>query len=196
MPKLTYRSIQPYLVAQQIDEDTLHCTFEIEEEKFESSAPIIAVDKKVDLGKLVSNPSKVRSMLGQVLRRTVGKSKVLEAQQKASNTSHSAASLERAVVHAFEGILGQIVYMETTEKWHLVTQFSSFEVFLRQHPLRERYDKKIMARMLVEITRADGRITEQERLFFKHFLNEDTGRLSVLMQACLLYTSPSPRDRG
>ncbi|MGH1334597.1 MAG: hypothetical protein ACRBFS_00610 [Aureispira sp.] len=186
MPKLTYRSIQPYLVAQEIDEDTLHCTFEVEEERFESSATIVAMDKKVDLGRLVSNPSRVRSMLGQVLKRTIGKNKGLVAQKKISKTSHSTAALKIAAIRAFEGILDQVVYMETTDKWHLVTQFSSFEVFLRQHPLRERYDKKVMARMLVEIARADGRITEQERLFFKHFLNEDTGRLSVLMQAPVL----------
>lgn len=182
MPPITYTSIQPYLSEQYIEEDTLYCTFKIEGEQLESSAPIVEVDQKVDLSKLVSNPSKVRSLLGRMVRRAVGKSKVLEA-QKAAPHSYSAAALERAVVQAFEGILDQIVYIETTDKWHLVTQFSNFEVFLRQHPLQERYDKTIMARMLVEMTRADGRITEQERLFFEHFLNEDTGRLSVLMQA-------------
>lgn len=183
MPKLSYRSIQPYLIAQHIDENILYCTFEIEAEKFESSASIIEVDQTLDLSQLVNNPSNLRAMLSRMLRHTVGKNKVLEAQKKVSNVSYSIAALEAAAVRAFEGILNQVVYMETTDKWHLATQFSSFEVFLRQNPLRERYDKKIMARMLVEMARADGRITNQERLFFKHFLNEDTGRLSVLMQA-------------
>lgn len=183
MPKLSYRFIQPYLVAQTIEEDTLYCTFNIEATKLESQASIVEIDKKVDLGHLVSNPHKVRSMLGRMLRRTVGKSKVVEAQKESANTSHSAMALEAAAVQAFEGILDQVVYIETTDKWHLATQFSDFEVFLRQNPLREVYDKKIMARMLVEIARADGRITEQERLFFKHFLNKETGQLSMLMQA-------------
>lgn len=181
MPPINYRAIQPYLIEQYIEEDSLYCTFKIEGEKLESSAPIIEIDKKVELTKLVSNPSKVRSLLGKAVRRAIGKSKVLEA-QKAAPTSYSTAALERAVVQAFEGILDQIVYIETTDKWHLATQFSNFEVFLRQNPLQERYDKTIMARMLVEMTRADGRITEQERLFFEHFLNEDTGHLSVLLQ--------------
>lgn len=180
---LTYRSIQPYLVAQCIDNDHLYCTFEIEEERFESSAAIVAVSEPTELAKLVVSPSKVRFMLGRLLRRNLGKNKILDAQKEAPHTTHTVAELEQAAVVAFEQITDQLVFMETTEKWHLATQFSDFEVFLRQNPLRERYDKKIMAQMLVEMTRADGRITKEERLFFKHFLNEETGRLSQLLQA-------------
>jgi DhnA family fructose-bisphosphate aldolase class Ia len=44
--------------------------------------------------------------------------------------------------------------------------------------------------MLVEMARADGRIEEQERLFFEHFLNEETGRLADLMRAPVL----TPKD--
>lgn len=182
MIALTYKSIKPYLSEETQQGDRLYCTFLIEETTFESDVVIERVTEEKNLRSMVKNPSKMRSILLRALTKRSSKKEAVGEE----TISFSKGDLEAAAVRAFEQITNEIVYIETTDKWHLATQFSAFEVYIRQNPLTERYDKKIMSRMLVEMARADGRIEEKERLFFEHFLNQETGRLSDLMRAPFL----------
>lgn len=181
MIEITYKSIQPYLKEELQQGEIMYCRFVVEEQEFETE---VGIEKAVDsagLGIMVKNPSKMRSMLLRALNKGIRKKRVLE--EGVPQIYFSKKELEAAAVRAFESILDEIVYIETTEKWHLATQFSDFEVYIRQNPLKEKYDKKIMSRMLVEMARADGRIEQEERLFFSHFLNDEMGRLSDLISA-------------
>lgn len=181
MIELTYKTIQSYIVEEVQQGEIMYCKFLIEEQEFETEAAIEGAGDSTGLGLMVKNPNRMRSMLLRALNKGIRKKQVLE--KNAPKIYFSKKELEAAVVLAFESILDEIVYMETTGKWHLATQFSAFEVFIRQNPLKEHYDKKIMSRMLVEMARADGRIEEGERLFFSHFLNDEMGRLSDLITA-------------
>lgn len=188
MKEITYKSIQPYTIAEVQQGETMYCRFLVEEREFEAEAEIEQADESKGLGVIVKNPNKMRSMLLRVLNRGVRKKKN-EEEEEQPQVYFSKRELEAAVVRAFESILDEIIYIETTGKWRLATHFSDFEVFIRQNPLTESYDKKIMSRMLVEMARADGRIEEEERLFFSHFLNNEMTRLSDLITAPYLSKS-------
>lgn len=180
--QLTYDSIKNYLLKEEQQGESIHCEFKVENQIFESIAAIQIIENEF---KEPIKIGRMRSAVLGVLKRAViskrGQKNADEDQKKFSKKEK-----ELAVVEAFKGILDQIVYVETTGKWHLATEFSDFERRIRQNPLRELRDKGIMSRMLVEMARADGRIGEQERLFFEHFLNEETGRLADLMRAPVL----------
>lgn len=181
MIELTYKSIQPYLIEEVQQGEMMYCKFLVEEQEFETEVAIEKIGDSKGLGLIVKNPNKMRSMLLRALNKGIRKKKVVD--EETPQVYFSKKELEAAVVLAFESILDEIVYIETTDKWRLATQFSDFEVFIRQNPLKENYDKKIMSRMLVEMARADGRIEEEERLFFSHFLNDEMGGLSDLITA-------------
>jgi uncharacterized tellurite resistance protein B-like protein len=181
MIELTYKNIQPYLKEELQRGETMCCKFLIEEQEFEAQVALEKGGNSKGLGTMVKNPNRMRSMLLRALNKGIRKKQVLE--DDVPQVYFSKKELETGVIRAFESILDEIVYIETTSKWHLATQFSDFEVYIRQNPLKENYDKKIMSRMLVEVARADGRIEEEERLFFSHFLNDELGRLSDLISA-------------
>lgn len=193
---INYTTIEPYLVKATVQGDNLHCTIRIEEKTFEIEAPILPVDSgRAALGALVKNPSRVGSFLGRVFRRAFAKPVEAEEGEQETNEEgepttkvkskrrYSSLEIEAAAVRAFEQILDQIIYVETTDKWHLVSNFSAFEAFIRQNPLKETMDKRMMSRMLVEMARMDGRISERERLFIDQFVNIESARLATLMQA-------------
>lgn len=165
----------------------MYCTFKIEERSFEAEAPILPVeDQRAVLGVLVSNPGRVGSLLSRVWRSFFTKQEETETDEEGQpkpERHFSVLEKETAVVRAFEGILDEIIYIETTDKWHLVSNFSAFEAFIRQRPLKTRADKQLMSRMLVEMARLDGRISERERLFIDQFVNVESTRLANLMQA-------------
>ena len=181
MIELTYKSIQPYILEEVQRGEMMYCKFLVEEEEFETEVAIEKAGETKGLSLIGKNPNKMRSMLLRALNKGIRKKEVLE--DDVPQVYFSKKELEAAAVLAFESILDEIVYIETTNKWHLATQFSDFEVFIRQNPLKEDYDKKIMSRMLVEMARADGRIEQEERLFFSHFLNDEMGSLSDLITA-------------
>ncbi|WP_052597503.1 hypothetical protein [Aureispira sp. CCB-QB1] len=187
MIELTYKAIQPYIVAEVQQGEMMYCRFLIEEREFEADATIEKIEDASGLGIIVKNPNKMRSMLLRALNKGVRRKET--ATENTPPVYFAKKELEAAVVRAFESILDEIVYIETTGKWRLATHFSEFEVYIRQHPLTENYDKKIMSRMLVEMARADGRIEQEERLFFSHFLNNEMGKLSDLITAPYLTKS-------
>lgn len=182
MKKLSYKAVKPYLKEAVRQGNNLHCIFEIEEEQFESEVAIQKVNPQEKFGKIVQTPTIMRSILLRMLKKQATSKTATEEPLE----DFSAKDIQAATVHAFEQITNEIVYLETTDKWHLATQFSAFEVYIRQNPLTAIYDKKIMSRMLVEMARADGQIAEKERLFFEHFLNEETGQLRDLIGAPFL----------
>ncbi len=185
--EITYTSILPYLLSEEQDEAILKCTFQIENKKFDTQSALISISKgSSELMSQMVNKSGVglvRSMLRSVLKKNTGGKHDTKTENK---TSFTKKDKEAAVVTAFESILNEIVYDRNKEEWQIATNISEFEKRIKKNPLTEVNDKKIMSRMLVEMARADGRIEENERLFFEDFLNDDTGRLGDLMRTSFL----------
>jgi hypothetical protein len=185
---ITYKSIEHYIVSQEQIGSNMICKFHIENQDFEAEVAIDATNNSS--GALVADivkSSRMRSILVRVLKKAVG-NKSKKEKTDGDSIQFSKREKEAAVINAFRSITSQLFFVETTGKWRLATEFSEFERRIKQNSLTGLYDKKIMSRMLVEMARADGRIEENERLFFDNFLNEETGRLSDLMRAPYLST--------
>lgn len=194
MEDITYESIKPYLLEETIDGSRITCIFKIEDQTFESVGNIKTnmKDGTARVTKMVKNTAlgRLRSTVLRVLRRAVGGGFAGTAVSMAGNEAmrqgtdtikHSQKDKEEAIIRAFEKITGDLAY--EGGKWRLAKEFSEFEKRLKKNPLTKAYDKKILARMLVEMSRADGTIEKEEKEFFDDFLTEETGLLGELMRA-------------
>lgn len=193
--EITYESIAPYLESEKMDGSSkIICEFKVEGKIFTEIA-YIKMDNKdgtARISRMVKNTAlgRARSMVLQVLRRAVGGGFAGTAVSMAGNEAmrqgtdgmrHSRKDKERAIVTAFQKITPELAY--EGGKWRLATEFSEFEKLIKRNPFTKPYDKKILARMLVEMSRADGKIEPEEKAFFDDFLTPETGKLGELMRA-------------
>lgn len=192
--KVTYESIKPYILEEKLDGGKMFCKFQIENQTFEATGSIKTVNKKgaARITNQVKNTAigRMRTMVMSVLRRAVGGGFAATVTSMAGNevirqqtegVRYNAKEKESGTIKAFESILSEITY--EGGKWRLAKEFSEFEKIIRRSPLTKSYDKKILARMLVEMAKADGSVSKEEKDFFNDFLNEDTGNLGSLMRA-------------
>ncbi len=192
--EITYEHIKPYILEEKVQGSKVFAKFQVDDQIFESTGAIKTdtSDGKQRVTRMVKNTAigRLRSTVLQVLRRAVGGGFAGTAISMAGNEvvrqgtdgiKHSRKDREKAVVAAFEKITTDITY--EGGRWRLATEFSEFEKLIRRQPLTKAYDKKILARMLVEMARADGTIEKEEKAFFDDFLNEETGQLRDLMRA-------------
>lgn len=192
--EITYESIRQYILEEKVDGGRVLCKFQIEDEVFESIGQIRSNnrDGKARITKMVTNTAlgRLRSTVLRVLRKAVGGGFAGTAVSMAGNEAmrqgtdglkHSKKDKEKAVITAFEKISMELAY--EGGKWRLAKEFSEFEKMIKRNPFTKAYDKKILARMLVEMARADGKIESEEKAFFDDFLNSDTGTLGELMRA-------------
>lgn len=191
---ITYELVKPYLLEEKVQGSKMLCKFQVENEVFETQAPIRSSNAqgKDRVVKMVRNTAlgRLRSTVLQVLRRAVGggfagtavsMAGAEVARQGTDTIRYSRKEKEEAVAKAFEKIMPELTF--EGGRWRLAKEFSEFEKLVRRSPLTKAYDKKILARMLVEMARADGTIEKEEKEFFDDFLNEETGNLRDLMRA-------------
>jgi len=192
--EITYESIKPYLLEENTEGSKVFCKFEIEGEVFEATSHIRRGKQKGNkrVTSMVKNTAigRMRSMVLRVLRRAVGGGFAGTVTSMAGNEvirqqtdglKFSRKQKEAAVVKAFESITSEIAF--DNGKWRLATEYSEFEKRIKREPLTKAFDKKVLARLLVEMARADGNIASEEKNFFDSFLTEETGKLGSLMRA-------------
>lgn len=192
--EITYESIKPYILEEKVDGSKVLCKFQVDNQVFDSFAHVKTGAKGGSdrVKKMVTNTAlgRLRSSVLRVLRSAVGGGFAGTAVSMAGNEvirqgtdglKVSKKDKEAAVVKAFEKIAIELTLEGS--KWRLATEFSEFEKLIKRTPLTKAYDKKILARMLVEMARADGTIEAEEKAFFDDFLNSETGSLGELMRA-------------
>jgi len=192
--EITYESIRQYIIEESLDGSRVTCKFQIDDEVFESVGTIRTGGKKgaARVKSMVKTTAlgRMRSVVLRVLRRAVGGGFAGTAVSMAGNEAmrqgtdsikHSKADHQAAVVQAFEKISIELAY--EGGKWRLATEFSEFEKLMKRNPLTKAYDRKILARMLVEMARADGSIEPEEKAFFDDFLTDETGKLGELVRS-------------
>jgi len=192
--EITYQSIKPYVGGEKIEGSKIICEFIVDGQSFESLEYLKADSKdgKARITRMVKTTAigRARSMVLQVLRRAVGggfagtAASMVGAEamrQGTESVRYSSKEKEQAIVRAFKKIMHEFTY--EGGKWRLATEFSEFEKLIKRNPFTKAYDKKILARMLVEMARADGTIEAAEKEFFNDFLTAETGLLKDLMRA-------------
>lgn len=191
---ITYESIKPYILEETLEGNKMICQFQIEDQVFDAVGAIrMATKKGGDRVKtMVTNTAvgRMRSMLLGVLRRAVGGGFAGTVTSMAGNEvirqqtegiRYSAKDKEGGVIKAFESIMAELAF--DGGKWRLAKEYSEFEKMIKRNPIVKPFDKKVLARMLVEMARADGNIAKEEKDFFEGFLTEETGNLGSLMRA-------------
>lgn len=192
--EVTYQSIKPYILEEKLEKSKMLCKFQIENEVFDAVGTIRMKAKKGSdrVKTTVTNTAvgRARSMVLGILRRAVGGGFAGTVVSMAGNEAirqqtdgirYSAKDKEGAVIAAFESIMVELTL--DGGKWRLATEYSEFEKIIKRSPLTNAYDKKILARMLVEMAKADGNIAKEEKDFFDGFLTTETGNLGSLMRA-------------
>ncbi len=197
--EITYDLIKPIILEEKLDGSTMHCKFKVEGEVFDSKYSV-RIDSKDTSNKIkgmvkLNLISRMRSTLMRVIRTAVGGgiagntaamvgNEVVRT--KTSGANYSAADKQDAVVEAFERISFNFYFDQEVKAWKIARRLSEFVKRLKANPLTIPYDKKTLARLLLELAKADGQISPEEKNFFTEFLDEDTGTFAELMRAATL----------
>ncbi len=155
----------------------------------------------------------VRRQVGYAIRAAFGynmvgrmASDVANAAMTASQTGRSTAAQyseeekQIAAVEAFRSVASQFAWDSKNSRWVsrkvLQDTMSPFERQLAEHPVQHPYDRDILARMLVEVSCADGQIAEEEDAFLMEFLEgssvEEMSSRPLLTEEELGETSAGP----
>ncbi|MFT4976551.1 MAG: tellurite resistance protein [Myxococcota bacterium] len=124
------------------------------------------------------------NMVGRVAG-DVTRQAMYSATRSATNQNTlSSSEKQQAVVDAFQKVARQFVWDEGRGHWisskAAQELMSPFEQQLANHPVTHGYDRTILARMLVEIARADGRLSNDESGWLNEFIGPDLGTLGEL----------------
>ncbi len=192
---VTYEMIKPYIAEEKLESSNMKCKFQVDGETFESNS-YIKVDSK-DSTHNIKNMARssvfgrLRGVLTNFIYKVTGGGLVGNVatmaasetmRQNVSTTSYSRKDQEAAVVEAFKKVEFNFYYDEANRKFKIARQYSEFEKRLKASPIVKSYDKKTLARMLLEMSRADGQLENEEKAFLEGFLSADTGTLSELMR--------------
>jgi uncharacterized tellurite resistance protein B-like protein len=110
-----------------------------------------------------------------------------EAQRATSQGGQPSLSDEEereAVVEAFRTVQSRFVWDPSQRAWisarAAADLMSPFQRQLAEHPLTHPYDRQVLARMLVEIARADGKVETEEQTWLTDLLSADQAGLTEL----------------
>lgn len=197
--EITYDLIKPIILEEKMDGSTMHCKFKVEGEVFDAKYAV-RVDSKDTTNKIkgmvkLNLVSRMRSVLMRTIRTAVGGgiagntaamvgNEVVRS--KTTGANYSAADKQDAVVEAFERISFNFYFDKEVKEWKIARRLSEFERRLKANPVTIAYDKKTLARLLLELAKADGQISVEEKEFFQGFLDDDTGTFAELMRAATL----------
>ena len=193
MAEITYESVEPLLKAAEEHPDHLRCTFACPITGGEVTS-LGALAKGVELedvcpgsdeGLLGSLQSALSGLFSSVLEgaRLVEVTRAPDAEHEPFTDSERKAG----IVQAFRAVANQFVWDPRTERWisaegagELLTDFDRL---LKVAPITSEDDRKIAARMLVEVARADGQVTPTEWGFLTSFVPSAHGDLDSYMDA-------------
>jgi tellurite resistance protein len=197
--EITYDLIKPIILEEKADGSTMNCKFKVEGEIFESKYSIkmdtTDTTNKVQGIVKMNLVSRMRSMLSRTVRSIVGGGLVGNTASMVTNevvrsnttgANFSASDKQDAVVNAFKRISFHFFMDMESKSWKIARRLSEFEKRLKAAPLSTAYDKKTLARLLLELAKADGQIGVEEKEFLQDFLDEDTGTFAELMRAATL----------
>lgn len=132
--------------------------------------------------------SAIRSTMGHNIAgrmaSDVARSAMTGVQQQVNSNTLSAREQSAALVEAFRSVQSQFVWDAQRATWISQTAMgeamSDFEQLLAAAPIAHPYDRQVMARMLVEIARGDGRLSSEESTWLTEVITPDLGDVHTL----------------
>lgn len=144
--------------------------------------------------------SAIRSTLGHGVAGRVASDVVYSAMNEAtrvqSSNNLSRREQDAAVIEAFQQVQHHFVWDSQRSGWvskeAAQELMSGFDQQLAENPVTHPYDRLMMARMLVEIARADGTLSSEEQGWLTELITPDVGSIGDLAQRPPL----SPQELG
>ncbi len=106
------------------------------------------------------------------------------AARSASEPRLSPAEQQQAVLEAFGSVSARFVFDPERRRWIAARAaaelMSGFQKQSVEHPIEHGYDRQVLARMLVEIARSDGRLSSEESTWLTDLIAADMGSLDAL----------------
>ncbi len=201
MPEVSYESIEGLIESAEQDGTVMRCVFRcpVSDTRIETTAGIQsgrglgAVAKKAAKRGLLYRlrwgvRSAVRSALGYGIAGRIAGDVASEMTSSAgSRVEHSYSEDEKkaAVLAAFQGVQGQFAH-DPKRGWMAAAAagdvLTDFAVQLQRAPVQQKYDKGLLARMLVEVAGADGRLAGDEKAFLQEFIPPELGSVEELAE--------------
>lgn len=199
--------IEPLLVHAEEDGSQMYCEFEVpgtgEIVSAKASIKRLNTLKSQFTRSLKRNAMyEVRRMAGRFMRQLFGSGFLGRTGRQMMNTTmrnndisrgYTDEEKEAAIVDAFKRVSSKFEYDAESGKWVTPRQpeskkpvvqkeQSAFEKQISSAPITNKYDKMVIARMLVEVAAADGHIADEERDFLSTFISGQLGSVESLQR--------------
>lgn len=193
MQEITYESILPLVVEAKQEQHFMSCLFRCPLSAFHIRAR--SVLRHASLGEELMSTTEIHrgsanaGLMG-FLRRVFGGAG--EGARGAAPDGETPAvyteeEKEMAVVEAFREVSSSFVWEGSGQRWISAQAgadlLPEFNQQLAVAPVVAQKDRDVLARMLVEIARADGTFAAEERTFLREVLGDDEGRVEALLEA-------------
>ncbi len=179
--EITYEAIESLVAGTEQRGDILAVTFKCPTSGTEipSRGTLAPREKEADPnGNMTSS---LRRSMSHVLRGVFGRT---PKAGEAVSSDYSEEAKRAATVEAFEAVQTQFVWEAKSGTWMSVeaagADWTEFAKQLFDGPVVEDADCDVLARMLVEIANADGRLAEEEKIFLNEFLVPNFGTVETL----------------
>ena len=182
MTQVSYETISPIVLRTSVAGGRLTAVFRcpISGDTFEATVPLKG-EGDSDASPFSGAP--LRAAMSRFLRGVFrGESQEVEATETQEALTED--EREQAVLRAFNAVSNRFVWDASQEHWLsarvAVGVVPEFTRQLAEFPLETRFDRVILARMLVEIAAADGTLAAEEQAFLNGFLPPELGTLDEL----------------
>lgn len=205
MTQITIDNVQPLVTKEAVDGRTIHFAFScpVSGQTFNAQKTVTGTPTTTSLmaGRVKrSLVHSIRGPLSSAIRRAFGYNSAIGRMigDVAGQVAYSAASggnqgkinavskdeRNEALVACFTDLASNFMWDDARGSWvaaETLKKISSpFEMQLREHALREEYDRVVAARMLVEVAHADGKLAAEERRQLAEFIDPALGTVEEL----------------
>ena len=195
MPEVTFSNIQANLVNADVNGRSVSCVFKCPVNgNTVNASSTVAVDKSLmstakasatksfgwSLRSAISRT--IRSALGNGVASRIAGDVAREGTRDLGKTDTSTLSekeKEKGITEAFQSVAAQFAWDDEKQQWISSAaagqELPEFMRLLNEKPVSGKYEQGVLARMVVEISAADGSIEDSEREFIADFIPEGTG---------------------
>ncbi len=200
MSEISYDRIQPLIAASEQRGSAMAVTFTCPTTgtSVEASASIQRGKGLADVAKQSAKKNvmwSIRSAVSRTVRGVLGSGilgrvgndlarEVMSNVEQGARDSFSDDEKQAAIVRAFESVSSRFAFDPKAGRFvgASAAEQSGFDRQLTSAPVTERYDRGVLARLLVEIAAADGKVDADERAFLEQFVTPDLGTIDDLLR--------------
>lgn len=184
---LSYAAITPLITARSVDGNLVKVTFTcpLTEESIEAEGPLVHGVTLADVSSADQTLlGSLRATLGTMLKSTLfGGASTTSSHD---DTTFTEEEIKAGEMLAFKSIANKFVADGKSGRWISTSAagdlLSDFARQLGLAPVLDPTDREVASRMLVEVARADGQVTQTEWAFLAEFIPGDISSVDTFME--------------